>query len=42
MHDLLLALRAALEPALALVTHDVLEAGVLTDTVAVLHDGLVR
>ncbi len=42
MHDLLLALRAALEPTLVLVTHDVLEAGVLADTVAVLHDGLVR
>ncbi len=42
MHDLLLALRAALEPTLVLVTHDVLEAGVLADTVAVLSDGLVR
>ncbi len=42
MHDLLLALRAALVPTLVLVTHDVLEAGVLADTVAVLHDGLVR
>ena len=41
MHDLVIALRAAVEPTLVLVTHDRQEAALLADTVAVLLDGRV-
>lgn len=41
MHDLVIALRAAVEPTLVLVTHDRHEAALLADSVAVLLDGRV-